>query len=120
MSGLGLALRLLPVEVRARYREETEADLADLRGHRRARYVIGFWLTVPALRHALRRPQIGLDGHRIRLRCRLGLHHWHTYRTADNAPYRRCDRCGHDDDLGHPVAGEGSMAAAMSVYQATQ
>ena len=30
------------------------------------------------------------------LRCRLGIHHWHTMRTQDGDQYDCCTRCGKD------------------------
>lgn len=34
------------------------------------------------------------------IRCRLGRHGWVTKYTADNEPYRICERCGAEDVWG--------------------
>ena len=93
-----VATHWLPVgEVRLRYRRELLAELWGLRLRDQARQVLGLLLLAPALTRAVRAP-LARPAH-TPLRCRLHLgHRWHPMTTEDGSRYRRCLRCGEDDD----------------------
>jgi hypothetical protein len=100
-----LATHGLPVgETRLRYRQELLAELYGMSPAEQSRYAAGLLLSSRSLRHALADdPDLALEGvmttHHRPLACRLNLHHaWHTEVTEDGVRFRRCRRCGKDDD----------------------
>lgn len=101
-----LAVRALPAgDLRQRYHRELVADLTHLDRPHQLGYATGVCSCVWALRRELttevvvRDTLVTPDGPARPLRCRLNLDHdWHVETTEDGARYRRCRRCGKDDD----------------------
>ena len=86
-----MAVRALPEAVRDRYRRELMAELRDTR--QAYRFAWRVLVRAPALRAAVQ-PALA---HRP-LQCRLHVHHFATLSTEDGLRFRRCVRCGVDDD----------------------
>jgi hypothetical protein len=86
--------------LRSRYRQEFLAELHFIDTSSQLRFSGGILSRAWALRRALTEEGIMTHDtvHRAPLLCRPNLrHHWHTERTEDGSPYRRCRRCGKDN-----------------------
>jgi len=102
---VGLATVLLPHgAVRDRYRRELAAELESLPSAKRWRAALGMAVSAYALRRAVLRTSLAsapgvAKTKPVPLRCRLHIsHEWHNETTEDGQRYRRCLRCGLDDD----------------------
>lgn len=98
-----LATRMLPAgDVRQRYRCELVADLSYLNRSHQLSYATGVWTTAWALRRELSQELTVDDTLSIPTRpigCGLNLRHrWRWESTEDGSRYRRCQRCGKDDN----------------------
>ena len=106
-----LAARTLPAgPVQDRYRAEFLAELTGMSYGRQVRHALGVLAQSWSLRLAVTDPELtGWEG--THAMCRVRLHHeWRSHRTEDGGRYRRCRRCGKDDDAGieplvPPIAG---------------
>lgn len=114
---------LPPGQVRRRYRREFDAEMESLTGWRQYLYAVGIVAGALALRRAVGRPAPTLGSSdpppaRRPVLCRLHLHHeWHTFTTEDGQRYRRCVRCGLDDDeiLSHRFPNHGEMVMPVVI-----
>jgi hypothetical protein len=107
-----LATSVLPRgQVRARYRRELDAELHALPRRRQLSFALGVLRRSWELRIATTRAvDAALDvvpRPRRPVGCALNLRHrWRLEHTDDGTLYRRCQRCGKDDDgTFHPVRG---------------
>lgn len=102
-----LSTGVLPAgEVRHRYRQELLAEMYSMSRAEQTAHTLSVMTHALSLRAAVtsdERPAEETEMNRHPITCRMNLHHvWHTESTEDGVRYRRCVRCGKDDDSGPP------------------
>jgi hypothetical protein len=97
------AAAILPADQRQRYALEFIADLYGMPPRQQLRHTLGVLSSALALRAALARTSPAASQGDIMvttptrpLRCRAGLHRWHTANTTDGLRYDSCQLCGKD------------------------
>lgn len=98
-----LAAAILPAAERQRYALEFIAELYGMPPRQQLRHTLGVLASAVALRAALAdihpastQGNIMVTTPTRPVRCRVGLHRWHTASTADGQRYDACLLCGKD------------------------
>lgn len=97
------AAAILPAAQRQRYALEFIAELYGMTPRQQLRHTLGVLASAVALRAALATTSPASTQGNIMvttptqpLRCRVGLHRWHTTSTTDGQRYDSCSFCGKD------------------------
>jgi len=95
-----VAMLVLPRgPIRDRYQRELHADLAQLPSRTQFTFSVRVLLAAYALRTAVLGAQPDTTAPHKPVLCLLNVHHdWRLEHTDDGGRYRRCRKCGKDDD----------------------